>query len=76
MKDKHFLIKDFTNPFVINLVITQGHHIMVFKTSGSKHGIQIKWFKTWYSNQVVHIMVFKSSGSFHGIQNKGFNSWN
>ena len=81
MKDKHFLIKDFTNPFVINLVITQVVHNMVFKTSGSQHGIQNKWFTTWYPNQVVQnmvfkfigsSMVFKSSCSHHGIQIKRF----
>ncbi|KAD7116779.1 hypothetical protein E3N88_04047 [Mikania micrantha] len=48
---------------------------MVFKSSCSKHGIQIKWFKTWYSNQVVQNMVFKSSVAKHGIQVKLFKTW-
>ncbi|KAD2805349.1 hypothetical protein E3N88_38726 [Mikania micrantha] len=32
---------------------------MVFKFIGSKHGIQVKLFTTWYSNQEIHFMLHK-----------------
>ncbi|KAD5317437.1 hypothetical protein E3N88_17383 [Mikania micrantha] len=47
---------------------------MVFKSSCSKHGIQIKLFTSWYSNQVVHFMVFKTKDLIRGIKSRLFNS--
>ncbi|KAD5508308.1 hypothetical protein E3N88_16011 [Mikania micrantha] len=32
---------------------------MVFKLIGSKHGIQVKLFTSWYSNQEIHFKLHK-----------------